>query len=450
MSALLVLLAIGLVLAAPLLLSRLRHQWLRTADSFFWFGLFAIVAGGRPLAGVGFPLFGLRLYITEILLGWALLVCVLRPRSGGFSSVEGILTLFVFLQLARLVITGSFDPASLQRFGVVEYMIFALAGSRLAHDWRAIRNAAIVSGQVVGLIALANLAMDSASFTVNGSTRYMSSNQAIASVAAILMLLTLNHLTIFTRVGMGALPLLGLLLTYQRSSWLAAGIAVGVVAAFRLPGLLKSRSGQIRFVLVALALTPLLISPPALDQLSTANDKITGIGLSEDPNVAFRVEVQQQQLKEWFAEPVMGVGFSRSIFRYTVGDGGAGVDGHNGWVTLLWRTGPLGVAIALLAACLALRSCLHQRHLGGSAWFAGLIIGVAIGASFNVWLEVPYVAPLFWAAVGAALVPRSSERCPPTGGKLIRRTRGSSDLASRCTDDPASILGGAPTRPRNL
>jgi O-antigen ligase len=392
------------VLAGPLITPRFRS--VRSSEVVFGLVL-ALVTGGRQAADLQLP--SLPFYSAELILlvGFAMAISSRQARLRVPFMIGVVVPLFVLVQLARVLMDiGGDQPWQplLQRLGLVEYTLFAVVACLLPLPrWPYIAGMTVIAGQITGVLSLVAWLTGEGSLTINGSTRFLSSNQVVVAIAALVALILRAELGLTRRLLLAALPAISVILVYQRSSWLSAFI--GCLVAGILTVVLSRATGlrnPLRLAVGLVLSVVVCISPAGRQIIESSMNRVTGVSLSEDRNVAFRLSIQREQLEQWAADPVFGVGYSAAIYR-SRGDGiTSESNGHNAWLTALWRTGVVGLALISLLYFIAIaRGVLSRNALG--AYSASVLVAVAVGTSFNVWLDVPYLAPLAWMLVGFAI-----------------------------------------------
>jgi hypothetical protein len=396
-------LVVGAVLVWPYLVRNLKYV---QSDSGLLASVVLLIAGGASIAKLRIP--GTPVFTAEVILVVGLLVTAVKYRRLGNAPRSTVfLLVYVVLQSVRalLSIPARADIVDhLAHLGVVEYMLFAYLGVCIGPpSWTRMRGITIAGGQVVGVLSIQALLSGAHSLTINGSNRYLSSNQVAIGSMALIALMLAKDLPKRARSLMAILPAASVLLVYQRTSWLAflCGIACALFACAP-TRLSHVRLNPAKVALVCITIGVFILTPPARLAVAETLGRVTGVQLSRDANVEFRANVQSAELAQWASAPVFGVGYAPVILRASPQGTPVEANGHNGWVTILWRTGLCGLVLTLLLWSKALGSMVRRRE-PESAFVVGCLVVMMIGSSFNVWLEVPYLAPLAWLFVGYAL-----------------------------------------------
>jgi hypothetical protein len=407
-----------LLLILPAVLPHLRS--LRNSEVLLIL-LLPLIVGGREVAGLRIPFTPMYYAEAALLVGFLLTLRAQERSSTHLTALIVGLPLFVIFETARAVIsmdaTQALQPL-LQRLGLVEYLLFALVGASLEPPrWRQTSLCLLIAGQVTGLMSILAFLSGAYSLTINGSSRFLSSNQVVVAILALVVLVLKPDMGSVRRVQLAILPFVSVLLVYQRTVWLSAlvGITIAMSLARSVSKQAIARSRLQQRLSVILILGGLFVASPwGRGTVDSALQKVTGVALAEDANVAFRLGVQHEQLSQWSHSPVLGRGFSAVIMR--PGRSGAGLteaNGHNAWVTITWRAGLLGLTVVVILYGAAIRKALASRTELG-AFLASALALIGVGTSFNVWLDVPYLAPLAWLIAGFALGTRRRDDAPDT------------------------------------
>jgi O-antigen ligase len=142
---------------------------------------------------------------------------------------------------------------------------------------------------------------------------------------------------------------------------------------------------------------------------------------TDDPNARYRLDFWQALAQQGLRSPLYGAGFDDYALdvlpegRYDEPRS----DPHNSFVALLYRVGLIPVAALLcLLGVLVARGVRLARNAGTRieravcGALAATVIYAGVFAFFNVSLEAPYLASLFWIPVGllAGAVARARAR----------------------------------------
>ena len=140
-------------------------------------------------------------------------------------------------------------------------------------------------------------------------------------------------------------------------------------------------------------------------------------------NASWRLAIWRYMVRQTLKEPFFGVGFGKPATfvwngtRYDprVGDTSNKFDvvaPHNSFVNLLYRTGLFGFLGLLAILAVAARRVWRALHVAGARRFdRAVLVGCvaafvfsAVIASFNVALEAPFLALIFWLYLALLLV----------------------------------------------
>ncbi|MDQ3729921.1 MAG: O-antigen ligase family protein [Actinomycetota bacterium] len=176
-----------------------------------------------------------------------------------------------------------------------------------------------------------------------------------------------------TLVAVMVLNGVALLLTYERTFWLASVLALAFISA---------RSGAVqraRFLLWAPALLIIafsVLSTVAPNELAAARERLLSLGQYEDDDsLRYRQVESQRVLEQIYEHPLIGSGFAATVyfgrpwaqvppktFAYT----------HNGYLWLAWK---LGIPAALLLFLLLVTTVVWRGPPAGDPLFASVRIG---------------------------------------------------------------------------
>jgi len=133
-----------------------------------------------------------------------------------------------------------------------------------------------------------------------------------------------------------------------------------------------------------------------------------GITIFDDPDFQFRLIRWAEAMALWLAHPVLGAGFGVQICSSDPGETGIFNVGlpHNSYLTLLARTGIVGLGLFLFCygkALLPLLKNLRSRGVDAdSLAVANLLIAMGVFAGFNLFLEEPLLIAPFWIILAVA------------------------------------------------
>lgn len=227
------------------------------------------------------------------------------------------------------------------------------------------------------------------------------------------------------RLVLGAVVILNgasLLLTYERTFWIATALGCGVV-------ILKGRRGErARAVLVAcLAFGALLVALATLapSELTAARERLLSLGqYGQDDSVRYRLTESRVVLEEIREHPLTGSGLAAEIFWGRPWEGvrpQSRTYSHNGYLWLAWKLG-LPIAVLLLIM-VGLSFAYRDPPRGGPLWLAlrgaaqaaliGLLLASVTFPSFNT--------PSITATMGLLLAMAAAPvvRGPPRAGASV-------------------------------
>jgi hypothetical protein len=197
--------------------------------------------------------------------------------------------------------------------------------------------------------------------------------------------------------------------TYSRTSWLA-------FCAMLVTTIVLSRNRTIFFLMVAIVLVALVVSPPsalierATYTLSSQRDSISLLGYSIEPSAAARLEAWIIASRALMLYPILGAGvtgFGLIDAQYPRVLAETGLIGFGLFAWLIWRVAGTGVEL-LRRGTTRLEAVLAKGFLAG---FAGLLVH-SIGA--NTFIIVRIMEPLWLITglVGATLLMRRGGSAP--------------------------------------
>ena len=162
--------------------------------------------------------------------------------------------------------------------------------------------------------------------------------------------------------------------------------------------------------------------PGALPLASDLKNTFAGDTISGQ-NASWRLAIWRYMVRQTLKEPFFGVGFGKPTnfvwngTRYDarVGDTSNPFDvvaPHNSFVNLLYRTGLVGFLGLLAILAVAAIRVWRALHASGASQFdravllgcVGAFVFSAVIASFNVALEAPFLALIFWLYLALLLV----------------------------------------------
>ena len=192
-------------------------------------------------------------------------------------------------------------------------------------------------------------------------------------------------------VAVVALNAIGLLLTYERTFWLATLLALGFVALRATPSQ-RRRALLVTPPVVAVALVALVVAAPR--ELTAARERLLSLAqYDSDLSVRFRLTETRNVTRAIGAHPILGSGLGASILWGRAYEGVRPTTvsfAHNGYLWLIWKLGAPAAALllALIGAALLSRgppvtSTAGAMHVGAQAALLVLLIASVTFPAFN-------------------------------------------------------------------
>ena len=180
-----------------------------------------------------------------------------------------------------------------------------------------------------------------------------------------------------------ALNAVDLVLTYERTFWIATLLALGVLALRASPGE-RVRALTVGTALVALTLAGMAIVSPR--DLTAARERLASLGnYGTDLSVRYRLTESRHVMAQIRAEPMLGSGLGATILWGRAYEGVRPASesfAHNGYLWLAWKLGAPATALVLLLLGAALlsrgppRSAMLGAMRGGAqAALLALLVG---------------------------------------------------------------------------
>jgi hypothetical protein len=374
-----------------------------------WIG--ALFAWGRNLSHVAVG----PIYVTEAFLALMTAAVVLRlllapQRRPGLKLTLAIVVMMWLPAVAGLALRTNFsDLGWMREFAIIHYSLFAVVGAALwtapGFQRRLLRVALICA--LVGVVV--PLVDGTTTVTSTGAERLAAGEYSIGYAAAMILIVAAVRERLFRRLALlGMVPLFfGLLVVNHRSAWLGFVVAVTLLLASR-------PNASSRLVLAAGATCLLLFLTTAyfVSPNSFVGDAVTRARTldARDPNIGYRLKFWDAVAHASTSSPLIGSGFDRYPPEYVPPVSTEEEDHpapHNSWVALAYRIGPIFALLVAGTLALLVTRATRLARLAADAWrrvalggLAAVVVFLAIFAAFNVVLEVPYMAALFWLAVG--------------------------------------------------
>lgn len=229
----------------------------------------------------------------------------------------------------------------------------------------------------------------------------------VAVIVAFAVLSSGRLRSIYGRIGVAAVLVLNaiaLLLTFERTFWVATALGVGLVA-LRVGRLQRARVLVWGPMCLFLAVAALATVAPG--ELTTARERLLSIGqYSQDSSLRARVLESRHVIDEVEQRPVIGSGFGATI---TWGRPWEGVRprttaySHNGYLWLAWK---MGIPVALLLTLALLTAGLARDRFRTTSVFGAVRNGCqgALVAILIVSVTFPaYNSGSITAAIGMML-----------------------------------------------
>jgi len=216
------------------------------------------------------------------------------------------------------------------------------------------------------------------------------------------------------------LPLvLALALTYVRSAWLALVVGV-LVFAFAA----RSRAAGRIVAAIAIALVGLVAVGGSNPTTQAFTQRVTSLGSpEEDVSARERLEITQRLVPASVRQP-LGEGLGQAGLAVRLEDSNETerlVDVDDGYLSLLYQSGPFGLLLVLAAIVSSVRAAIRvlghadpESRLAPAALLAALTMLLVALASADVFFGLP--GAIFWylcgLAVAYASVPATAETLP--------------------------------------
>ncbi len=174
------------------------------------------------------------------------------------------------------------------------------------------------------------------------------------------------------RAVLGAIVVLNgvsLLLTYERTFWIATALGCGIVIVTGRPG---ERARALLVACLSFGVLLVLLATLAPSELTAARERFLSLGqYGEDNSVRYRLTESRVVLEEIRERPLVGSGLAANVFWGRPWEGvrpQLRTYSHNGYLWLAWK---LGLPISLLLLMLIGLACSYRGPpRGGPLWFA--------------------------------------------------------------------------------
>jgi len=401
----------------PLMLAYAKKARVSFEEALFLWFIFCTAAYMKDFSYLRWP--GTPLFVTDIVLVVLLVSIYLSTRRSFLphsSAVNISLTLFIaagVLAATRGFLAHRDTILVLRDFALIEYSLFLLVGYHIFQSAQAIRRVAVwfalgTALSVLNGFAWFVVAPDQRRFIVPGI-------YVLISLVGVLLLMA-NHV-MRPHVGcvLAGIFFLGLVLANARSLFVT--IAILSVLALLLPGLLREK-GRAAFLVTALAGAVAVASVLASEfsnvragrdfTMRVADDMSSGVlHAGQDQDWQFRIMAWKEAWRRFENDPLAGEGFG---VRFTFGIWDNDPRPHNTFLTVLYKTGILGLLPLFAFLAFSFQLGLRSVHRGArNARVIFLQIAILVQVAFclygaaNLLLESPFLASLFWAAMGLGL-----------------------------------------------
>lgn len=363
---------------------------------------------------------GAPVFVTDILLMILLLaICFSLRRHSCLPPPLLITFLTLFIAAGGVAaargFTGHGEPKLVFRdFALIAYALFLPVGYCLVGSWQAFKRVAVWFVLGAALSVECGLGWF---LVAHGDQRRFVFPGIYVLVSLVGVLMMMANRLVRPRVGwmLVALFSLGLLLANMRSLFLS--LALVLLASLLVPGLLQEKIRSARLVtyvagatlLTCLSVFFFLHLQAGRGFATRVADNVASGALhtSDDPYWQFRVMAWKDALRRFQENPLVGEGFGIP-FNFEIWDNDPRP--HNTFLTVLYKMGLLGfLPLFALLGCffwLALRAAYRHSKNPRLPFLQIAILAEAAFCFFgggNLLLESPYLAPLFWAGIGASL-----------------------------------------------
>jgi O-antigen ligase len=441
----------GLTLA--LMFGYVRHAGISVTEGFFLWFVFCTTAYTRDFSYIHWP--GTPFFVTEIVLVLLFLSIFVLARS---RDVHVPLSVNVFL--AMLVAAGALSAVRgflqhsepilvLRDAALVVYPLFLHVAHHLFRSWLSIKRMAVWFLLGTSLSVLNGLSW----FIVAPGERHLIYYGIYVLISLTGILLAIANQLVKPLYGwlLAAAFCIGLILANARTLYvaLAALLFIGLLAG----PLVQNKARLARLVatvgmvstLATLASLPFLYTRTGREFSGRALDELASgvLHSSNDPYWQFRLIAWKEAWTRFEEQPLVGEGFGVP-FVFELAD--ADVRPHNTFLTVLYKMGLIGFLplLGLLVYILWLSLRAARRNLDSNL-VAFLQIMVLAQVAFclygtaNLLLESPFLASLFWAAMGIGLRMirmLDAERLPQ---KYVYAVPGTDECASWICDKRADF-----------
>lgn len=399
----------------PFLFAYAKKARLALAETLFLWFVFCTTAYMKDFSYLRWP--GTPLFVTDLVLFALLLLiyiapqrhCPPRPLALNLS-----LTFFVaagMLGTARGFLAHRESILVLRDSAMIAYSFFLLVGYRLLHNWLTIKRAAVWFVLGTALSVMNGLGW----LMVAPEQRRFIAPGIYVLISLVGVLVMMSNRLMRQHVGWFLVGIfsLGLLLANTRTLFVSLGILS--LLALAIPGLLRQKIRSKGLITVLVGATVLAsvfaffflhLQAGRTFTTRVANELDSGLlHSSTDVNWQFRLTAWKEAWRRFEEYPPAGEGFGNP-FNFEIWDNDPRP--HNTFLTVLYKLGLLGFfpLLAILASFfwLGLRAVRRNAARHGIQFLQILILAQL---SFCMWgeanfvLESPFIASVFWIAMGA-------------------------------------------------
>lgn len=357
------------------------------------------------------------LYVTEIVLAGFVVGVALQalrtPAVGSGWRIAGWLNAALWAPALGGVLlkTATGGHEWLPNFALVYYALFALIGAAQVPTTRLFRQlfALVLCASSVAfvLVMSGSTSEQGISTSTAGLTKLAHSSFAFPfGIAPLIIFVAVRQQLLKVYWLAAAVPFLAaLVLLNHRSAWLAFAAALLAVLSVRITFPVVATLAAVLLMATAVVQHETQRHPTARLEVGRARS----VTNQSDPNARYRLEFWRALLHESLRSPLIGSGFDPYPERLLPRATGVAVrsDPHNSFVALAYRVGLLGASI-VLAVCLitvargvalAIKEADDFRRCALTT-LVGVVVYVGFLSAFNVFLELPYGAPVFWVPLG--------------------------------------------------
>lgn len=401
----------------PLMIAYTRKARVSLSEGLFLWLVFCTTAYSKDFSYLRWP--GVPLFVTDVVLLILFLSIFVLPRPHYPRSPLAVnLFLFLFLAAGVLSAVRGFsehrDPIFVLRdAALVEYSLFMLVAYHLVRSWLSVRRVAAFFLMGAAVEALNGLGWF---FAAPGERRFVAPGiYILISLLGILFAILKRLIRRDVGWALATLLFVGLLLANARSLFVVLAILLLLTA---LGG--RSIWGKIRFahlvptlltgvVLVTLVAFFFLQTRGGHDFAARSTEELDSgiLHSSQDPDWQFRLAAWREAWRRFAEYPLAGEGFG-APFTFEIWDGDPRP--HNTFLTVLYKMGLIGFLplLGLLAYFFSLGLSAARRNLENRrVSFLQLALlaqlSLCLFGTANLLLESPFLASLFWAAMGIGL-----------------------------------------------